>query len=310
VTSPAEVGGAAAVRARSSAARLRPRHRSWRSIGVAYLLITPALALSAAFFFLPMALSLLWSFTRYNGLEPFTWVGFDNYRDLLTDPLFRRACQNTVVFAVVTMAVGPALGFFTALMLNRRLVGRTFFRAAFFIPVTTSLVVVSTIWKMLLNDQGLLNRGLALLGVAPHAWLTDPSTALPSVCAASIWQGFGFETVIFLAAMQSLPRDLYDAAKVDGAPPARQVWHITLPGLRPTGVFVYIVGIIGAFQAFDQVFVMTQGGPVGSTVTIVYYLVERFRALDLGGASAAAYLLCFVLAVMSFFQMRLSRRFG
>lgn len=310
MTSPAEVSGAAAVRARFSVARLLPRHRSWRTIGVAYLLITPALALSAAFFFLPMALSLVWSFTRYNGLEPFTWVGLDNYRDLLTDPLFRRACQNTVVFVVVTMAVGPALGFFTALMLNRRLVGRTFFRAAFFIPVTTSLVVVSTIWKMLLNDQGLLNRGLALLGVAPHAWLTDPSTALPSVCAASIWQGFGFETVIFLAAMQSLPRDLYDAAKVDGAPPARQVWHVTLPGLRPTVVFVYIVGIIGAFQAFDQVFVMTQGGPVGSTVTIVYYLVERFRALDLGGASAAAYLLCFVLAVMSFFQMRLSRRFA
>ncbi|MEZ5094622.1 carbohydrate ABC transporter permease [Nocardioides sp.] len=194
-------------------------------------------------------------------------------------------------------------------MLNRRLPARAFFRAVFFVPVTASLVVVSTMWKMLLNEQGLLNRVLHLVGVAPHDWLADPATALYAVCAASIWQGFGFETVVFLAALQSLPRDLYDAASIDGAGPARRFWHVTLPGLRPTLVFVFVVGIIGAFQAFDQVFVMTQGGPVGSTTTVVYYLVQRFQALDLGHASAAAYLLVLVLALLSAVQLRLARRF-
>ena len=283
--------------------------RSWRTTGVAYLLISPALLLSGAFFFLPMTLSLLWSFTRYNGLDAFSWVGWANYADLLQDPEFLQASRNTAVFGVVTMLIGPGLGLATAVMLNRRLPARAFFRAVFFVPVTASLVVVSTMWKMLLNEQGLLNRALHLVGVAPHDWLADPATALYAVCAASIWQGFGFETVVFLAALQSLPRDLYDAASIDGAGPARRFWHVTLPGLRPTLVFVFVVGIIGAFQAFDQVFVMTQGGPVGSTTTVVYYLVQRFQALDLGHASAAAYLLVLVLALLSAVQLRLARRF-
>lgn len=283
--------------------------RSWRTTGVAYLLISPALLLSGAFFFLPMTLSLLWSFTRYNGLDAFSWVGWANYADLLQDPEFLQASRNTAVFGVVTMLIGPGLGLATAVMLNRRLPARAFFRAVFFVPVTASLVVVSTMWKMLLNEQGLLNRVLHLVGVAPHDWLADPATALYAVCAASIWQGFGFETVVFLAALQSLPRDLYDAASIDGAGPARRFWHVTLPGLRPTLVFVFVVGIIGAFQAFDQVFVMTQGGPVGSTTTVVYYLVQRFQALDLGHASAAAYLLVLVLALLSAVQLRLARRF-
>ena len=283
--------------------------RSWRTTGVAYLLISPALLLSGAFFFLPMTLSLLWSFTRYNGLDAFSWVGWANYADLLQDPEFLQASRNTAVFGVVTMLIGPGLGLATAVMLNRRLPARAFFRAVFFVPVTASLVVVSTMWKMLLNEQGLLNRVLHLVGVAPHDWLADPATALYAVCAASIWQGFGFETVVFLAALQSLPRDLYDAASIDGAGPARRFWHVTLPGLRPTLVFVFVVGIIGAFQAFDQVFVMTQGGPVGSTTTVVYYLLQRFQALDLGHASAAAYLLVLVLALLSAVQLRLARRF-
>lgn len=283
----------------------RGRARQW---GAAYLMIAPALLVSGALFYLPMALSLLWSLTQYNGLQPFTWVGLGNYADLLSDPTFLRACWNTTVFTVVTVTIGPMLGLLTALLLNRKLPARAFFRASFFVPVTTSMVVVSTMWKMLLNEQGLLNRFLVFVHLTPHDWLADPSTALGSVCAASIWQGFGFETVVFLAALQSLPRDLYDAASVDGASPIRQFWHVTLPGLRPTAVFVFVVGVIGAFQAFDQIFVMTQGGPLNSTTTIVYYLVQRFQALDLGHASAAAYLLVLVLGVLSFVQLRLGAR--
>jgi len=269
--------------------------------------VLPVLITTTLFFFGPMVFSLYWSFTNYNGLTAPQWVGLQNYADLLGDPLFLTACRNTLVFALVTMSIGPALGLGSALLLNRPLRGRALFRGAYFVPVTTSLIVVATIWKMLLNDQGLVNQILSVFSIPGHDWLTDPSTALFAVCAASIWQGFGFETVIFLAALQTVPRDLLEAAEVDGAGVLRRFWHISLPALRPTILFVSVVGVIGAFQVFDQVFVMTQGGPLESTTTVVYYLVNRFRALDLGHASATAYLLVVVLAVASAAQMRLGR---
>ncbi len=289
-----------------SLARQRRRRGGEQLAG--YLLVAPALLATGAFFLIPMVLSLVWSFTKYNGIAPPTWVGLSNYTDLLSDPAFRHASANTATYAVITMTVGPALGLGSALLLNNQIKGRAFFRAVYFLPVTTSLVVVATIWKMLLNDEGLLNRLLAVFGLPGHDWLSDPSTSLLSVSAASVWQGFGFETVVFLAALQLVPRELHEAASVDGAGAIRRFWHITLPALRPTFVFVYVVGIIGAFQVFDQVFVMTQGGPISSTTTVVYYLVLRFRALDLGHASATAYLLVVVLASASAAQLRLGRR--
>ena len=280
----------------------RSATRSWhrrKEAATGYLLILPVLVCTTVFFFGPMAYSFFWSFTTYNGLTEPQWVGLQNYVDLLHDPLFRHACQNTAIFAVVTMTIGPALGLGSALLLDRKIRARGFFRAIYFVPVTTSLVVVATIWKMLMNDQGLFNHLLSLVGIPGHDWLADPTTALFAVCAASIWQGFGFETVIFLAALQTVPRELLEAAQVDGAGPLRRFWHVTLPALRPTLLFVSVVGVIGAFQVFDQVFVMTQGGPIESTTTVVYYLVNQFRALDLGHASAAAYFLVVVLAIAS-----------
>ncbi len=180
------------------------------------------------------------------------------------------------------MTIGPALGLCAALLLNEHIHGRAFFRVAIFLPVTTSLVVVATVWKMLLNDQGIVNAALSFFGLNGHAWLADPSTALYAVILVSVWQGLGFEAVVFLAALQSIPHELYDAARVDGADAWRRFRHVTLPGLRPTLLFVFVIGIIGSFQVFDQVFVMTQGGPVDSTETIVYYLINRFQALELG----------------------------
>jgi multiple sugar transport system permease protein len=287
----------------------RPSSRRGRSERVAgYLLVAPALLATGVFFLVPMALSFVWSFTKYNGLTAPQWVGTANYTDLLTDPAFRKACANTATYAAITMTIGPMLGLGSALLLNNKIKGRAFFRAVYFLPVTTSLVVVATIWKMLLNDQGLLNRVLSVFSLPTHDWLSDPSTSLLSVSVASIWQGFGFETVVFLAALQLVPRELHEAASVDGAGTVRRFWHITLPALRPTLVFVYVVGVIGAFQVFDQVFVMTQGGPISSTSTVVYYLVLQFRALDLGHASAVAYILVLVLALASAAQLRLGRR--
>jgi multiple sugar transport system permease protein len=281
----------------------------WRQWLVGYALIAPALIAFGSFSFLPMVFSLAWSFTTYNGLADPVWVGLQNYVDIVNDPAFVRAFLNTAGFVGLTLAIGPALGLLTALALNRALPARGFFRAAFFVPVTTALVVVATIWKLLLNEHGPINAILHVVGVQSHAWLGDPATAMGAIAIASIWQGFGFEMVIFLAALQSVPAELLEAASLDGAGPLRRFWYVTLPHLRPTLVFIFVIGFIGAFQVFDQPYVMTQGGPLDSTSTVVLYLIERFRSLDLGHASAAAYLLVLVLVGLSYAQLRLSRRF-
>ena len=275
-----------------------------------YLFILPALALAIAFLYLPMALSAYWSFTDFNGLTPPSWVGLANYQQLLTDPVFLQAVRNTVVFVVAGQGIGPILGIASALLLNNKLKFRAIFRTAYFVPVMTSLVVVATIWKMLLNSGGMVNLIFGYFHLPTTDWLDNPSTALPSVIAASVWQGFGFETVIFLGALQAIPREYYEAAMVDGANAWSRFWHITLPGLRPTILFVYVIGIIQSSQVFDQVFVMTQGGPIGSTNTIVYELINRFNSLNLGQASAIAYLLAIVLAILSFVQIRVFKEWA
>ncbi|MFC4048702.1 carbohydrate ABC transporter permease [Actinomadura syzygii] len=278
-----------------------------RSALAGYGLVAPAVLAAVAFLYIPMAVSAYWSFTDYNGVDAPQWTGLANYSDLAGSDRFHQAFTNTVVFTVVGMSVGPALGLVTALALNQKIRMVGFFRSVYFLPVTTSLVVTGTVWKMLLNENGVLNSALGLFGLPGHAWLADPGTSLLSVTAASVWQGFGFETVVFLAALQSIPKELYDAANVDGAGFWPRFRHVTLPGLRPSIVFVFVFGLIGSFQAFDQMFVMTRGGPVGSTTTLVYYLVERFQELDLGAASAVAYVLFVILAALSYAQLRASR---
>jgi multiple sugar transport system permease protein len=275
-----------------------------------WILVGPVLVAALVFLFIPMGFSAYWSFTEFNGLAPPEWVGLDNYTALIGDHRFRSGLLNTTIFVTLGMGIGPVLGLGSALLLNRRVRFRAFFRAAFFLPVMTSLVVVGTIWKNLLQEQGVINAVLGLFGVPGRAWLGDPSTALPAVTAASIWQGFGFETVVFLAALQAIPRELYEAARVDGASAWRQFRHVTLPGLRHAILFVYVIGIIGSFQVFDQVYVMTQGGPITSTRTIVFDLYDRFNSLDLGEASAVAYVLLLILGTLSYLQMRFVERRG
>ena len=269
-----------------------------------YVLVAPAVVVTVVFFLVPMVISGYWSLTDYNGIKPPVFVGLDNYAALLGDPRFLRTVQNTVFFVVMGMAIGPLLGLGSAILLNESVHLRAFFRTAFFLPTMVALVAVATVWKMLYQDQGLINDLLGLFGLPGHAWLNDPTTALPAVVVTSIWQGFGFETVVFLAALQAIPRETYDAAKVDGAGAWAQFRHVTLPGLRATILFIYIIGIIGSFQAFDQIFVMTQGRPGLSTRTVVYELVDEFQRLDIGSASAIAYMLLIVLAVLSFVQLR------
>jgi multiple sugar transport system permease protein len=269
----------------------------------AYVLIAPAILSAVVFLYVPIAYSGFWSFTEYSGLGSPKWVGLANYRELLGDEDFLKALWNTILFVVMGMGIGPVLGFLSALLLNETVRFRAFFRAAYFLPVMTSLVVVASIWKVLLNDQGIVNQIFSFFQLPTRTWLDDTTTALPAVAVTSIWQGFGFETVVFLAALQAIPRDYYDAAKVDGASYWQQVRHITLPSLRPTIMFVYIIGIIGSFQVFDQIFVMTSGGPINSTRTLVFDLFDRFNQLELGQASAVAYVLLAILASLSYVQI-------
>lgn len=280
----------------------------WRRVLPAYVLIAPAMLAAGVFLYIPILFSGYWSFTEYSGLGAAKWVGFANYVELFGDDNFRKALWNTIVFVFLGMGVGPVLGLLSSLLLNQSTRLRGFFRAAYFVPVMTSLVVVATIWKIMLQPDGIINQILGVFQIPTRTWLNDTTTALPAVVMTSIWQGFGFETVVFLAALQSIPRDYYDAARVDGAGYWRQVRHITLPSLRPTIMFVYIIGIIGSFQVFDQIYVMTAGGPLNSTRTLVFDLFERFRRLDLGEASAVAYVLLLILAALSYVQIFLFER--
>jgi ABC-type sugar transport system permease subunit len=294
--------------ARPAAALPTTFRRRFKGASAGYLLTAPAIVVSVIFLLIPMVVSAYWSLTHYNGIQAPQFVGLQNYQEVLSNPRFQRSFQNTVFFVVMGMSIGPILGLGSALLLNTRLRLRSFYRTAFFLPTMTSLVVVATIWKFMYADNGIINSVAALFGLPGHDWLNDPTTALPAVVVTAIWQGFGFETVVFLAALQAVPREHYEAATVDGAGRWASFRWITLPALRPTIVFVYVIGIIGSFQTFDQVFVMTNGGPISATRTVVFDLVDRFNKLDIGGASAVAYILLLVLAFVSYLQLRLGDR--
>jgi ABC-type sugar transport system permease subunit len=282
--------------------------RFFKKYGIAYLFIAVPMISLVVFLLIPMFTSLWWSLNDYTGLTAPKFVGLNNYIKLLTnDPIFIRSVINTTLFVLLGMTIGPTLGLLTALMLNQNVHFRALFRTAYYLPVMTSLVVVSTIWVMLYNQNGLFNTILQNLGLAKVGWLSNPHVALISLAIAAIWQGFGFETVVFLAALQSIPRELYEAAMIDGAGGWAQFRYVTLPSLRPVILFVYIIGILGSYQLFDQVYVMTSGGPVNSTESIVHYLFTRFMNHKLGYASAIAYIFLVIMVIFAYLQMRIGR---
>lgn len=271
---------------------------------LAYLFISVPCICLAVFLIIPMFFSLFLSFHKWNGFQPWQFVGFDNYIKLFRDPIFLKSFRNTTVFVALGMSLGPALGLITALMLNQKIRAGAFFRTAYFLPVMVSFVVLATVWKILYNVDGLFNFVVVAFGGSKVHWLSDPHIALFSIVLASVWQGFGFEMVLVLAALQGIPRELYEAAMVDGAGAGRRFWHITIPSLRPILLFIYIIGIIGSYQVFDQIYVMTGGGPIYSTLSMVGYLYDRFHWLRLGYASTVAYVLFFILLIFSYLQLK------
>jgi len=271
----------------------------------AYLFVLGPVIFTTVFLFIPMISSFAFSLTEWSGLQPPQFVGLANYKKLIfDDPKFVKSFVNTTIFVILGQGSGPIFGLISALALNQKVRFRAGFRTAYFLPVMTSLVVVATVWKMLYNENGLINGLLRTVDLPTTRWLNNPATALVSVIVTSVWQGFGFETVIFLAALQAIPQELYEAAMIDGANAWNRFWHVTLPSLRPVIVMIYIIGIIGTYQVFDQIYVMTDGGPVNSSRTIVFHLWDNFRYMKFGYASAVAYVLFAVLALFSYLQMR------
>jgi multiple sugar transport system permease protein len=231
---------------------------------------------------------------------------------MIEDERFRHAVINTFYFSGAVVPLQMLFGLAIALMLNTGLRGRTFLRTIYYLPCVTPFVVSAIVWKWFYNgDFGIFNFYLIKAGLidAPVSFLSDQNLAMPSVIVMTVWGGIGFTMVVYLAGLQGIPDELYEAAKVDGAGPWSRLWHITIPMLRPTTLFLAVIGIIFAFQQFTQVFIMTRGGPVDKTTTMLYYIYQSaFQFFEMGYASALAFTLFLMLLVFSVLQLRLYRQ--
>ena len=269
-----------------------------------WMFAAPALMVIGLFFGLPVIAALALSLTDFDiyalaDLHNLRFVGIDNYLGLLQNPLFWKTLGNTLYFVVVGVPLSVALSLGAALLLHSKL-GRLkpFFRTAFFAPVVTTVVAVAVIWRYLFHTKyGLVNWGLSSLGIDAIDWLGDPHWAMPTIILFAVWKNFGYNMIIFLAGLQSIPEDLYEAARIDGAGTWKQFRHVTLPMLGPVLLLVSILTMAGYFQLFAEPYVMTQGGPLESTKSVLYLMYEEgFKWWNLGNASAVAFLL-FVLMV-------------
>lgn len=279
--------------------------REW----TAYLFLSPGLILFCVFVVFSVAFSFYLSFHDWNILEPQKpFVGFDNYTRLFHDKDFWGAVLNTVYYTAVSVPLSMGIGLLVALLLNNRIRALGLFRTMYYLPVVTPLVVAAIIWKWVYNgDYGLLNYYLLKLHLISHpiGWLSDPNLAMPAVIMVSVWKSIGGQMVIFLAGLQAIPQEYYDAAKVDGANALRRLRHITLPLLSPTMFFILIVSIIGSFQVFTEIFIMTGGGPIRRTTTAAYLVyITAFKEFDMGYAAAMSYVLFAIVFVFTLLQMR------
>ena len=276
-----------------------------------FLFLLPWLVSFSLFSAYPIAFSLGVSFTEYN---PFSggmagWVGLANYRTIFGDPLFWRSFVNTIAFVVGTVLPTAAISLGLAVLINRT--GRllTWLRTGYFIPSVVSLAAVSLVFKYIYSRQGLLNMIVTTFGGGARDWLLSPNLALPSIMAMDIWASIGYYTIFYLAGLQTIPEELYEAARIDGAGRLALFRYITLPSLKPVIVFVIVVNTIRAFQVFVEVVIMTRGGPMGSTMTLVYYLYEKaFHRIEMGAASAVALVVFILIAGFALLQVRLLRQ--
>lgn len=283
-----------------------------------WVMTGPALAAIGLFFVIPALASLLLSFTDFDiyslaDLRNLRFIGLENYARLIGNPLFWQAMANTMWFVIIGVPLLVAVSLLAALLVNAKtLRWRPIWRVALFAPFVTTLVATAVVWNYLLHTRyGLINYALGKIGVAPVDWLGNPRTALPAILLFVTWKTFGYNMVIFLAALQTVPKDLEDAARVDGANFWMRFRHVTLPAIAPTILLVSILTVAGMFQLFAEPYVMTQGGPAGATVTVLYFMFdEGFKWWNLGSGSAVAFILFLCILVVTLVQLRVARKAG
>lgn len=284
----------------------------------AWWFVAPALLVICVFFFLPVLAALLMSLTDFDiyalaDLGNLRFIGARNYLRLLETPLFWKALGNTLLFVVVGVPLSIAASLGTALLLHSRLTRfKAVFRTSLFAPVVTTVVAVAVIWRYLLHTRyGLLNYALGHLGIEPVDWLGDPDWAMPAIILFAVWKNFGYNMIIFLAGLQNVPEELYEAARIDGAKRMQQFRFVTLPALAPTTLLVSVLTIAGYFQLFAEPYVMTQGGPVQSTTSVLYFMYEEgFKWWNLGSASAVAFMLFLLMFAVTVLQLQVVRRWS
>jgi multiple sugar transport system permease protein len=296
-----------------STAVIRRRRFSKRRARAGRMFVAPNLTAVAVFMLFPLGFSLYMSVQNWDLFRPAKFVGLANYRSLFADdPLFEIALRNTVIYTVGTVVPTVFISLAVAGVLNRKIKGINIFRTIIFLPLAVSSVVMAVVWQFVFNtNNGLINIMLGWIGLGPVPWLNDPKWAMLSLCTVSVWRSVPFATVILLAAMQGVPDNLYEAAKLDGAGEVRQFVSITVPLIRAAVSFVVVISIIHAFQAFDLVYVLTggNGGPETATYVLGIMLFQHaFSFLEFGYASALAWVIFAILLVLTVVQLRLGRR--
>ncbi|MFC7625700.1 carbohydrate ABC transporter permease [Microlunatus sp. GCM10028923] len=275
--------------------------RKTRGDWIAYAFIAPAIVVLALVVGIPALTTLGFSFTDVTFLRPTEFVGLRNYLTLIGDPVFGQALWNTLYYTVGVTVPSMALGLGTAMLLNVRYPGRNVFRAILYLPVLVSIAAAAMVWIYLYDpDLGPINGLLQTVGLPVPRWLQSPSTAMPALIVMGIWRDYGTSMLLYLAGLQNVPEEVREAARIDGAGPVRTFWSVILPLLRPVTFYLVVLTVTGSFQVFGSIYIMTQGGPIGSTSTVVYQIFENaFSYSDFGYSSAMSVVLFVLILVFS-----------
>lgn len=287
----------------------------WKENMAGYMFVGPMVAGTMLFTILPVVFSLFLSFAEWNFIagfsrEALTFVGWKNYKLLIQDPIFTKSLVNNFIF-ILQVPIGMAIALMIALILNKHVYFKDFFKIIYFLPFISSVVAISVVWMVMFQPSfGPINQFLQAIGISnPPRWLGDTTSALPSIMMIVIWSGIGFNLIIYLAGIKNIPKELYEAASIDGAGAGTQFRRITFPLLTPTTFFLLITGLISSFKVFDIINVVTQGGPANSTSVLVYYLYQSaFVNMKMGYASTIAWFLFIIVFAVTFLQWRLQRK--
>jgi len=283
--------------------------------GIAFFFLAPALLAIAIFFFIPVIAAFLISFTDFDiytlgNFSTIRFIGLKNYLELFKDDLFWTALGNTFLFVILAGPLSIFVSLYAAIILNSKIVKlKALFRLSYFMPVVTTLVAIAIVWRFIYHPNfGIVNYFLSLFGISSVDWLGNPDLALPSIVLMAVWKNFGYNMIIFIAGLQNIPEELYEAANIEGANNWQKFKSITIPMLMPTTIFISIITMIGYFQLFAEPYVMTQGGPLNRTLSIVQYMYqEGFRWWNMGYSASIAFVLFFIIFIGTMIQFRVQK---